>query len=194
MNIPQHIVEAAGDDHGCAVAVEFKRTFKPADGVDYRWIIDHAKAQFDLHSDDFKDLDDKANSIVVYVGSGTGLLTAGSIAAISSGTLSLIVAVCLLPSLCFALAALALAVIARRPSSIVAPPGVDSAVRYAEYFGDRGEAAFIGQIFLAAEIVRRAAAKKAKQVYYASNWFAWAVGFLVIPFVVGIVTKLPAPH
>src|SRR4051812_42777079 len=123
---------------GYAEARKFCDEFEPIEGVDYGWVADYAKDRQAMLLAAFKDLDDKAGAIITYLGSGTGLLTLGALAAAGSGALPALV-VAIIPAVVMATASLWQAAEARKTISVAFPPTVATATRYAKEYKDRGK-------------------------------------------------------
>lgn len=191
-NGPEPVVaKLIASNQDCADAVHFKNTFEPQDGVDYGWVGEYAKAQYAHYAAIFKDLDDKANSIVGYLGGGTSLLTLGTLTAVASGQISPWIIVFALPSIGLALASLFFAALARQANWIVSLPTVQAACCYSEYakFAGKGQAAFLGQWHLCITLMRPVVARKAFQVNVATWLFFSTVATLSLPLIVVLVRR-----
>ena len=56
-------------------AERFRRTITPLEDTEYKWIFDYANDKHDKLTKIYKELDDKANEIVKYLGGGAGLVS-----------------------------------------------------------------------------------------------------------------------
>lgn len=172
----------------CREAVEFKLRFPERDDVDYAWVLAHAKGEYDRAVEAFRRLDDKAAAVANYVGAGSGLLTLGSVSAAAGGLVNPWVVLCAAPSLLLAAAALLAATHARRPMPRPSPR-TDTLVAYADFFGEKGEVAMIGEWHVCTEVVYRVNARKGKSVEDALWLFACAVIALALPLGVALARK-----
>jgi hypothetical protein len=161
-------------------AVRFKETFEPLPDGNYEWVGGHAKMLYAHYVAIFKSLNDKANSILGYLGAWLTLLAGWAItqkpAMKSAGWFA--------PCVIAAIAAMICALMARRPNRTASPPSVSEACQYVDYFGDKAEAAFLGQWELCIVIMRKVSAKKAHLVNWAIWLFFAAVLLLFLPFLV----------
>jgi hypothetical protein len=164
-------------------AQRFKETFTPQAGVDYRWVVEHAKATFEHLNRVRAVLDDKANDIIKYVGGGTGLFTLGALASITTRDAYLVAWA--LPAMGFAFLSVLLAAAARKPSAALGPPDISGATDYAHTYKTRAEAYFLGQWEPICTACRLANARKAAFVTWATRCYVGALGLLFLPVVVG---------
>lgn len=144
----------------------------------------------------FKELDDKAGSIITYVGSGVGLLTLSSVAAITDPKIPRAVIFAALPAVLFSLAALVSALMARRTRAVYLPPCVKTATEYVAFFGDRAESAFIAHAHLCMSLMSPVMINKRWWVELAMIMSVVAVAFLIIPLATGLIVgpvALPIP-
>src|SRR5207249_4332507 len=85
-------------------ALDFYRKFQQQEGVDYSGVLAYARDLYDRHDKTDKLLDEKADSIIKYLGGGSALVTFGALLSIKSDNtnsciLGLVVLVLLIPSL-----------------------------------------------------------------------------------------------
>ena len=142
-------------------AVTFNDNITPKEGAKYEWAWEYAKFQFERADRIYRDLDDKANDIIKYLGGGTGLFTLAALANVTRGNVYVIAAS--LPAFAFAVISVALAACARQPNPISEPPQITGAYKYAETFlGDEpGRSAIHRSV---AFDVRRHAPRNSSQV------------------------------
>src|SRR5579871_1263778 len=67
-------------------ALEEYRGFQPQEGVDYAALIDYAKEQFERYEKTDRSLDEKANSIITYLGGGSAVITVGALLSVKTDT------------------------------------------------------------------------------------------------------------
>lgn len=180
-----------GTGFKCQDAIKFKNTFEPSDEVDYDWILDYAKDQYDHYVSVYRALDEKGSSIVGYLGGGAGLLMLGALTAVSAGQIHPLVILYVLPSVFLSLASLCFAAKARQANWTVTPPSVEGAVLYAEYFQPalKARAAFLGQWYLSITVMREVISSKAWWVNRAIWLFVASVVALVLPLAITVLWR-----
>jgi len=169
------------DDPDYRKAVEFEETFTPHSDRDYDWVWTYASENFGRLETMYKDLDSKADSIIRYLGGGTGLVTLGAIATISKETAPIVL--WMVPSVLIALAAIVFAARARVPVKTPFPPSVEGAVKYVNAFDQQAKDTFLGQWHLTCEAMRLAIREKAWGVKWATRLFTLALTTLLLPFI-----------
>lgn len=181
-----------------AAAKALKEEFTPKEGVDYRWVVEFARRRHEYFEKSAESLDNKAASIIGYLGGGTGLFTLGSVAAIGSGNANPWIVLLAFPSVLLAGLALYFASKVRRTSSY-GYPKLESAVEYAEHFQPpiedpdqkptrSGEEEFIGTWHEATELTKCSLARKGRDFDWAMRLFFWAIIALFLPLTAGAVT------
>lgn len=171
---------------------EFARQFEPREGVAYGWVVQYAKDDFARALDLFRRLDDKAAALVNYLGAGTGLLMFGAVNGLSAGALDKWIALAAVPSFVLAAVALVCATASRLAASRPGPPEPLAALRYAEYYNERAEAAFVAAWRRASAGAYRAAEDKARTLNRATRCFIAAVLALALPLGVALTQKFAA--
>ncbi|MFO0967739.1 MAG: hypothetical protein U0793_19430 [Gemmataceae bacterium] len=170
-------------------AKKYNESFElEADPSQYGWVHAYAKAEYDRLEKRFDILDEKADSIIKYLGGGTALIAIGSLATLTRE--NAIMPLFLIPSVLCALVAVVFAVSARNPTDTDQPPPVRGAVLYVSSYGDKSEAMFLGQWNQACEGMARAIHTKADKIQRASVWYMAALAFLLLPVVAVPVTKM----
>lgn len=170
-----------------ARAAAFRESFEPKEGVDYEWVEDRAKEQYEEMHKAFDDLDAKATSIINYLSSGAGLFTLGSLAGVAAAKVPTTVIWCALPSMCFAVAAIVAALLARWPRRIFRPPAPDQMVKLAEHYPNdtkRARALMLPQWQWVTALLRAAVEDKAWYVGWSVILMGAAVAFLLLPLLV----------
>jgi hypothetical protein len=119
-------------------ALNYYREFQQREDVDYSAAISYARELYDRYDKTDKLLDEKADSIIKYLGGGSALITVGTLISIkgdnySSCVLAIVAIVSLLPSLACAIYAVSNAIQGRRPRASGSLPPVKFAVEIAEY-------------------------------------------------------------
>lgn len=103
-------------------ALAFNATFAPDWGIDYQWVVRHAKEQYAAADAAFRQVDEKAGALVGYLGGASGLIAVGAVAGTSGGQIDARLVLTAVPAFAFAVAAVACATIARRPYGFAMPP------------------------------------------------------------------------
>jgi len=169
-------------DPAYEAAEEFNKSLAPTEGAKYEWVWDYAKFQFERADRLHRDLDDKANDIIKYLGGGTGLFTLAALANMTPQNVWVIFAS--LPAFALALISIALAARARYPNPTKEPPAIKSAYMYAEHLEDKtAKIRFIGQWHLTVEGMHLAIKAKAVRVKLATKCYVWAIVSLAIPII-----------
>jgi len=106
-----------------------KETFSPKEDVDYDWVHEYALLIYDRFDQAEKALDAKAESIIKFLGGGSGLLTLGAI--VNLRDLGLPVAMALGVSLLLALVAIGVAAGVGLPRQGFLPRSVARGLAYA---------------------------------------------------------------
>ncbi len=174
-------------------ASEFANTVDPLDGVDYTWLADVAKGRYDMMVKAFEDLDAKAAALVGYLGSGTGMISLGTLFTVVNSTVSPWTALAALPALVAAFIALMCATHARHTESVYLPPTVETLFPVANEFGKdvgRAKAVMAAEWDVCTALMRPVIARKGERVNHANWYFAWAVILLSLPVLVSIVRRL----
>lgn len=161
-------------------AQKLVKDFKARDGVDYAWVAEYARHEYDRFFQTADTLDAKADSIVSHLGVLSAFLTlaAGWGVQAHIGSWLLLSA---LPAFVAALLAMATALKARSPIDQPFPPSIEGALKYAEWDAGNGEMSFIPQIAAAAVGMKAVVRRKAQLVHAASVWFARAILLLLLP-------------
>lgn len=168
------------------IAREFKETFEPKGEIDYEWILGYSKDIYDRSLEIYKELDDKANDIIKYLGGGTGIFTLAVLANIKIDNVFLVA--CVIPSFLCALLSIFFACLARKPNPVKTLPSIRSAIEYAESdeTKKRSDFYFLGQWHLVCEGVDLAVKLKSKRVTWATWLFFWSIALLLVPLIFAI--------
>lgn len=167
--------------------------FRPRAGVDYEWVSKYAQARYAESSAALKELDDKAGAVAGYVASGAGLLTLGSLAALSSPQIHPLAILFTLPSLACAILSVRAALKARETTTIYPPPSVPAAAELAHHYElqpGSAEGVFAFQWYLCAVLMRPAILRKAERVDAAIWNLLASLVFLTLPVVVSLIFRL----
>ncbi len=171
-------------------AVDFFKNFEKKDKVEYGWIMKYAKDLQERFEKTDGKLDEKADSIIKYLGGGSALLTFGALVSIKpekpeTCLLGLIALVSLIPSLCFALLAVQAALRVRSPQSAATPPPLTKAVHLAENYASAEEAEL--NLVLICHPICEAYAYRNKQksddLRRAHEFYAQSLLFVLIPVI-----------
>lgn len=173
-------------------ASAFVDTYKPKGGKDYKWALSHALKEYESADERLNILDAKADSLIWYLGSGSGLISLALLYGISQESTALLLAV--LPTLLTLLIATICAAIARSPARIPGLPYTRDALNCIDENGKDAEAKFAAMIATSSVAAQLAANEKARLVR-ASFWLfilaaSWLVGSVTFPHVFGLAASL----
>jgi len=165
-------------------ALKYAQSFEPQEEVDYGWVFPYGEAFYDTLARRADALDEKADSIIKYLGAFSGLaaLIGGYIANAGRWWEALSV----LPMFALSLFAIWKAAQSRNPIIVPMPPPIKNAIEYAEAYGDKAMATFTPQLWAASAGMRAVTQVKAYLVRSASVGFFWAVVCLLIPLAVAM--------
>ncbi len=176
-----------------AAAADFARSFDPAEGVDYKWVAAYARDRHAAALAAFKELDDKAGSVIGYIGGGAGILTLAAVAALTDPKIPAAVVFASVPSILAALGAAACAVAARLGRPVYMPPSIATAAEYAAFFRDRAEAAFAAQVHLCVALGLEVTDRKRRWVDWSLGLFVAATALLLLPLVTAVACRAGSP-
>lgn len=174
----------------------FDNTFEPQEGVDYGWVVKYSREQYDDAKKVSEALDAKATGIITYLSSSTGLLTVGSIFAISTDKVPAAVILCALPAMVCSCIALVLALYARRPLLVFPPSDVPNVVSIANHYksAKNSEAAFLSHWHRLTVLMRPLLAIKGWNLKWATNMVVWTVCLLILPLFAALLAPAPKPE
>ena len=189
-------VSDSQDVHAAKSAAEFNLTFEPQEGVEYGWVVKHAREQYEEAKKVFELLDAKATAIITYLSSGAGLLTIGSIIAIATAKVSEVVVWCAVPAMICSCVALVFALRARRPLPVFPPAGAPKAVAFANHYksAENAEAAFLSHWYLLTVLLRPIIGIKSWNVANATRLVVATAGLLILPLFAALLAPAPKPE
>lgn len=167
-------------------ASDFARTAQPLENTDYDWVFVYSKDLYEKYRTIYKELDDKANEIIKYLGGGAGLFTLAVLLNISARNAPIVIWA--IPSFFLSLVSVGFAIATRQPHWTCLPPPATTAFEYANKYGDAqiAQGAFVGEWHLACEGMNLRIADKALWVKCAIWLFYGAILFLLLPILVAI--------
>src|SRR5262249_35193791 len=169
-------------------AEEFLVNVKAKPNVDYAWTAKFAESLWAYNEKEFVALDEKADSIIKYLGGGTGLFAIGVLSKIDASNIH--IALATLPAIISAILSVLIATIVRKPHPVPNLPTVMNAKEaYADAnaSGTAGLGAFLGQWNLACERMAVVCKWKSKLLETAVWLFFAAIALLLFPLLVGII-------
>lgn len=185
-------------------AVEFWQKFQQKDGVDYAVVQKYARELFERYDKADKALDEKADTIIKYLGGGSALIAFGALMTIKTDSrntclLGVVALLCLIPSLILASRAIANAVKVRWPRSSATLLPVKFAVKMAEHYKEPEKIDLNLWLMFhpICEAYHFRNTRKAELVRVAHQYYLGAVTLLVLPVIglavalLGIATRLP---
>jgi hypothetical protein len=167
-------------------AMQFMRGVVAREGVDYTWVWEYAKERWDYLVKDNAVIENKAASIVNYLGGGTGLFAIGILSKIDSSNTFLVWWT--LPALLCAVLSVIVAILVKKPAITAALPTIANAKMYADDFASSKEKAttvFLGQWYLACTDLKLISDRKARLTEIATWLFCIAVALLFLPVIIG---------
>lgn len=158
-------------------AWDFQLHYEPKEGEDYSWVEKYSQLEFARMLGGVHVLDEKADSLIRYLGAGSVFVSLASL--LKSGALPLYV---IAPTLILLLLALACAVVARKPQFHPAPPYTREALQFVDFFGStKGAGArFAAKVGSASVAMKLAGEFKATYIRQAFRFFTWAIVYLVL--------------
>lgn len=169
-------------------ALEYARKFDPTNGQsadsppNFAWVKEHAKAKLEEAHSEFEILDNKADSIIKYLGGGTAIVAIGTLA--NTNRFNAWLVLLLVPSLVLAIRAIYYATKARMPIAVTKLPSVQSAIEYAKYHAVQAEDRFLPTWQVACIGMETVLALKAEYVTLASRFYYRAILLLLLPIAI----------
>jgi hypothetical protein len=175
-------------------AAEWLQNFAPNPDVDYKWVCEFAKKQWETRLGVYQKLDDKASSIVNWLGGGTGFFAIATTVAVVKGELTALVGTFMLFPIVTALVAVWKALVAREGQDFYAVMDVRLATEWAESFHPHGEAASLAEWHPTLTSLKTVCTERSRRVNDAIWWAFRAVLLLLFPFVVAIIQRVSAEN
>lgn len=168
-------------------AVALLTTVKAEKDAEYKWVSDYAKIVWDDYNKACAALDEKAESIIKYLGGGTGLFVLGVLSKVDASNRH--IAAWTLPAIACALIAMFLAMRAKKPAAYPCLPPVRQAKTYADSHKIEGTATaiFLAQWNLACEKAQFSCDRKAALVARAAYAAYSTLILLLIPLTVTLI-------
>ena len=173
------------------VALENYQKFNQQNSIDYSPVIEYARNLYERYEASDKGLDEKADSIIRYLGGGTALVTFGALLSIKAESrdtrvVGLCALVSLLPALICAVVAVYSAIRARMRRSAAVLPAVEWARRMAEHYRTKQEIEL--NVYLMFSPICEAAhyrnIMKARWVTLAHHSYCLCLACLAVPVIV----------
>ncbi len=165
-------------------AKEFADGYKGKPEVDYGWVYDYTRREYEMVAEAVKGLESKANSVAQYVGGISGILAlAGTFSAGRNGWPAILT----VPSIFMALRAFEAALYARAPESTPSPPPADYALGFADKEGTTAKAMAkaAAKTAEATAAMRVVARERGARLETARTRIVWALALLLVPLVGG---------
>lgn len=159
--------------------VRFAQDHEPKDDVAYDWVYAHATDEYKRNADGLRLLDDKADSLIRYLGAGTGVIALAFSRVLSDGGLS--AAIHIFPALIALVTAVIYAARARSPEKLPTPLTTRSAFRYAEAYSEKkAMASFAAMTGASSYGLSLASTEKSRLIRWSFRLFVFAVIWLVV--------------
>jgi hypothetical protein len=155
-------------------AVKFSDEYEPKAGRDYKWALDYSIKEYEQASSRTESLDAKADTLIGYLGAGSGLVSIGLAYGLGQGKPKVLVAA--VPALLVLLAAVVLALIARIPSRFPSLPHAKDALQMEAYEEQRAVGKFAAAVWTSTRSIALSAREKARLV----RWAYWCFGLGIL--------------
>jgi hypothetical protein len=169
-------------------ALDFAKKVRINEAQHYDWVWEYSKDLWTHRVKVIGLIDEKAESIIKYLGGGLGIVSLGIIAI---PTTMMHLALWMLPAIFCAIVSIAYALYARWPKDMPALPSIKEAIEYTDHYidNDNAKAHFLGQWNLACEGIRLFSSIKAKNVEWAMKLCLISISLLSLPIIVGILNN-----
>lgn len=203
-SLPAEVDVESSKEYEAALA--YWHNFEKKSEVNYVWVAQYAKDLAERSEQTDKVLDEKADSIIKYLGGGSTLLTFGALLSIrpekpESCWLALAALVSLLPSLVFAVLAVRAALRVRTPQPALILPELTKAIHLAENYGTPEEAELNAVLILhpiceayALRNARKAVCLKCAHTFYTRSLLLAFVPVFVICAALCFLSVRPQPQ
>ncbi len=174
--------ERIKDDEAYKKAKKFADSYEGKAGVDYNWVYEYARSEYETVAEAVRILESKADSVAQYIGGMSGVLAiAGGFAAGKSWWLALLS----IPSFLLAVFAFKASLSARGPEDTPSPPAGRHTLKFADHEKTPEEAkakaaAWLSEAAAAMRVVTRVRGERLKA---AGRRIVWALVLLLLPLV-----------
>lgn len=169
-------------------ALNYYQQFQQQEGVDYSEAIAYAKETMDRCLSTEKCLDDKADSIIRYLGGGLAFVSFGTLVSIKTDSsknaaFPLLIITTLLPSFILGLLAVLNAIKCRQPANAATLPSIKFAVEMTEYHKskDKIELNLWLILYPISEAIFHRNLRKSKTLEKSHVYYIWSMGCLLFP-------------
>jgi membrane protein required for beta-lactamase induction len=160
-----------------AAALSFAQTYAPKSGTDYGWVVEHAEREYARLENIAEDLDNKADSLVRYLGVLVTAISVSFTYLLKFGDEKVFYG---LPSLLLMLGSIVCAVRARMPERQALPMETKTAFAYADaYSNDYAKASSAAMTWAASTWIRLVNEKKGALIQWAFRLFVASIVWLV---------------
>jgi hypothetical protein len=161
------------------LAVKFSDTYQPSSTKDYKWVLDYSIKEYEMASLRVESLDGKADTLIGYLGAGSGLISFGLAYGLGEHNVHVLIAA--IPALFLILAAVLLALVARIPARFPALPYAEAALRQVESEdGQRAIGKFAANVWVSTKSIALSAREKARFVRWAYWCFGLGITWIVL--------------
>ena len=173
-------------------ADKFRRSFRVEEGADYQWVYEYTIGEVQRLKSTIGELDDKADSLVRYVGALSGGIAV--LSALAGGRTEGWLFLVVVPALVCMLIALTKAISVRAPDEIPFAPTPADALRYAGHWKDANvaRADFSALLHWHRTRLWLAINLKGTRIRAATTWFVLGLWLLLLPIVLCVVCALVA--
>lgn len=165
-------------DPSYGLAVSFSDNFKPSEGRDYKWTLDYSVKEYEQASLRADALDDKADTLIGYLGAGSTFVALGLAYGLGKGNRAVLFAA--VPALLLLLAAILLALVARIPSKLPALPYAKDALEMKAGTDQIAMGKFAASVWTSSRSISISTTKKAMLVRWAYCCFGLGIAWIVL--------------
>ena len=170
-------------------ARQFANAYRAKTGVDYSWVYEYAKSEYERVAEAVRTIESKADSIAQYIGGMSGVLAiAGGFATGRNWWLALLT----IPSFVLTVVAFRACLGARKPEDTPSPPPGRYALEFADTAktADEAKAKAAAKFFEAAAAMRVVARVRGSRLDTAGRFIVWALCLLVLPLLSAALRRL----
>jgi len=166
-------------------AVKFSDDYEPKADRDYKWALDYSIKEYEQASLRVETLDSKADTLIGYLGAGSGLVSIGLAYGLGQGKAKVLIAA--IPALLLLLVAIVLALVARIPSKFPSLPYAKDALEMKTDTDQGAIGKFAAAVWVSSRSISLSAREKARLVRMAYWCFGLGITWIVLYSVISTV-------
>jgi hypothetical protein len=161
------------------LAAKFSDGYEPKAGRDYKWVLDYSIKEYEQASLRVESLDSKADTLIGYLGAGSGLVSIGLAYGLGNGRVRVLIAA--VPVLLLLLGAILLALMARVPSKFPTLPYAKYALEQMETGTDqRAIGKLAAYVWTSTRSIALSTREKARLIRWAYGCFWLGIAWIVL--------------